>query len=49
MEYDLIRLFEHPLRFRSCIPSTVVTLGGQENDVQRAVVVAAAASSVEPA
>lgn len=29
MEYNLIRLFEHPLRFRSCIPSAVVTLGGQ--------------------
>jgi hypothetical protein len=30
MEYDLIRLFEHPLRFRNCIPSTVVTFGGHE-------------------
>ena len=30
MEYDLIRLFEHPLRFRNCIPSTVVTFGGQD-------------------
>jgi hypothetical protein len=30
MEYDLIRLFEHPLRFRSCIPSAVVTFGGQD-------------------
>jgi hypothetical protein len=29
MEYDLIRLFEHPLRFRNCIPSAVVTFGGQ--------------------
>jgi len=28
VEYDLIRLFEHPLRFRSCIPSAIVTLGG---------------------
>jgi hypothetical protein len=30
MEYDLLRLFEHPLRFRSCIPSAVVTFGGQD-------------------
>jgi hypothetical protein len=29
MDYDLIRLFEHPLRFRNCIPSAVVTFGGQ--------------------
>src|SRR5580704_9628064 len=28
MDYDLIRLFEHPLRFRSCIPSAIVTFGG---------------------
>jgi hypothetical protein len=28
MEYDLIRLFDHPLRFRNCIPSAVVTFGG---------------------
>jgi hypothetical protein len=30
MEYDLIRLFEHPLRFRSSIPSAVVTFGSQD-------------------
>lgn len=30
MDYDLIRLFEHPLRFRNCIPSTVVVFGGQD-------------------
>jgi hypothetical protein len=30
MEYDLIRLFEHPLRFRTCIPSAVVTFGSSE-------------------
>jgi hypothetical protein len=29
MEYDLIRLFEHPLRFRTFIPSAIVTFGGQ--------------------
>src|SRR4051812_43402084 len=29
MEYDLIRLFEHPLRFRACIASAIVTFGGQ--------------------
>lgn len=28
MEYDLIRLFEHPLKFRNCIPSAIVTFGG---------------------
>ncbi len=28
MDYDLIRLCEHPLRFRSCIPSAIVTFGG---------------------
>jgi hypothetical protein len=30
MQYDLIRLFEHPLRFRGCIPSAIVALGGQD-------------------
>jgi hypothetical protein len=30
VDYDLIRLFEHPLRFRSCIPSVIVTFGGQD-------------------
>ena len=29
MEYDLIKLFDHPLRFRNCIPSAIVTFGGQ--------------------
>ncbi len=28
IEYDLLRLFEHPLRFRICIPSTIVTFAG---------------------
>ncbi|HET6879105.1 MAG TPA: hypothetical protein VFI31_03055 [Pirellulales bacterium] len=28
MEYDLVRLFEHPLRFRDCIPSAIVLFGG---------------------
>jgi hypothetical protein len=28
MEYNLIRLFEHPLRFRTYIPSAIVTFGG---------------------
>jgi hypothetical protein len=27
-QYDLERLFEHPLKFRHCIPSAVVTFGG---------------------
>jgi hypothetical protein len=30
MEYDLIRLFEHPLGFRNCIPSAIVVMGGDE-------------------
>jgi hypothetical protein len=30
MLYDLVRLFEHPLRFRNCIPSTIVTFGSQD-------------------
>jgi hypothetical protein len=29
MEYDLVRLFDHPLKFRNCIPSAIVTFGGQ--------------------
>jgi hypothetical protein len=29
MEYDLVRLFEHPLLFREYIPSAIVTCGGQ--------------------
>jgi hypothetical protein len=29
MEYDLINLFDHPLKFRNCIPSAIVTFGGQ--------------------
>jgi hypothetical protein len=29
IEYDLRRLFEHPLKFRWHIPSAIVTLGGQ--------------------
>jgi hypothetical protein len=28
IEYDLARLSEHPLRFRNCIPSTIVTFAG---------------------
>lgn len=28
IEYDLRRLFEHPLKFRWCIPSAIVTFGG---------------------
>jgi hypothetical protein len=39
MDYDLIRLFEHPLRFRSCLPSAIITFGGQ--DVGRCVVAVA--------
>jgi hypothetical protein len=29
MTYDLLRLYDHPLKFRNCIPSAVVTFGGQ--------------------
>src|SRR5262245_24147095 len=29
MEYDLVRLYEHPLRFRLCLPYAIVCLGGQ--------------------
>lgn len=28
LEYDLVRLFEHPLKFRFCIPSAIITFGG---------------------
>jgi hypothetical protein len=27
MEYDLVRLFEHPFRLHTCIPSAIVTFG----------------------
>jgi hypothetical protein len=27
MEYDLVRLFEHPFRLGTCIPSAIVTFG----------------------
>jgi hypothetical protein len=30
MEFDLIRLFEHPLRFYGYLPSAIMTFGGQE-------------------
>jgi hypothetical protein len=29
MNYDLVRLFDHPLKFRNCIPSAIVAFGGQ--------------------
>jgi hypothetical protein len=29
MNYDLVRLFDHPLKFRNCLPSALVTFGGQ--------------------
>lgn len=28
MTFDLIQLFDHPLKFRHCIPATIVTFGG---------------------
>lgn len=31
MEYDLIRLFDHPLRFRRFVPSAVVVFGGDRD------------------
>jgi hypothetical protein len=31
MEYDLVRLFEHPLRFRKYIPSAIVLFGGNSD------------------
>lgn len=31
MEYDLVRLFEHPLRFRRYVPAAVVTFGGDRD------------------
>ncbi|MBX9580260.1 MAG: hypothetical protein K2X87_08120 [Gemmataceae bacterium] len=31
MEYDLFRLFDHPLRFRRYIPSAIVVLGGDRD------------------
>lgn len=31
MEYDLVRLFEHPLRFRRYVPSAIVTFGGDQD------------------
>lgn len=31
MNYDLVRLFEHPLKFRNCIPSAIVAFGGQSS------------------
>lgn len=32
MEYDLVRLFEHPLRFRRFVPSAIVVLGEDRNE-----------------
>jgi hypothetical protein len=31
MNYDLAQLFDHPLKFRNCIPSAIVTFGGQSS------------------
>src|SRR5437660_12153566 len=31
MEYDLIRLFEHPLRFRRFVPPTIVVFGAGQD------------------
>lgn len=31
MEYDLVRLFEHPLRFRRFVPPAIVVFGGTQD------------------
>lgn len=29
MNYDLVRLFDQPLKFRNCVPAAIVAFGGQ--------------------
>ncbi|MDY3560844.1 hypothetical protein R5W23_002093 [Gemmata sp. JC673] len=47
MNYDLVWLFGHPLRFRRFIPSAIVTFGGERNVGQCEIAVAWKGASAE--
>lgn len=47
MNYDLVWLFNHPLRFRRFIPSAIVTFGGSEDVGQCEIAVEWKASTTE--
>lgn len=48
MEYDLVRLFEHPLKFRRFIPAAIAIFGGDKDEGEREIAVSWKCSSSDP-